>query len=92
MLQHPPREHVSLTNLISGQEAPRQGGGLPNDWSHRHLIFSNAGSFADATKNSSLLNRQKGVFHYRQAFGAPSQCSTETGGTGGRAANRLERG
>jgi len=47
---------IGLTVLIPGQEALRQRTSLPQDWTHHHLVFSNPGSFAGATKNESFLN------------------------------------
>jgi hypothetical protein len=38
---------------IFGQQL--QGIGGPHDWTHRHLIFSQPGSFAEAVKNGSFL-------------------------------------
>ncbi len=40
--------------LITGQTPSRQPVGVPDDWSHHHLVFSNPGTFADAVKNGTL--------------------------------------
>jgi hypothetical protein len=45
---------VGLGILISGQEAPTQKTGLPDDWTHHHLVFSNPGTAAQALKEGRL--------------------------------------
>src|ERR1035437_1516185 len=40
--------------LINGQSPQKQATGVPYDWSHHRLIFSNPGSFAEAMKNGTV--------------------------------------
>ena len=37
----------------AAQDNPSQPKGVPDDWSHHHLVFSNPGTFADAMKNGT---------------------------------------
>jgi hypothetical protein len=39
---------IGLGMLISGQEAPALRVGLPDDWTHHHVVFSNLGTAAEA--------------------------------------------
>jgi hypothetical protein len=39
---------IGLGMLISGQEAPTLRVGLPDDWTHHHVVFSNPGTAAEA--------------------------------------------
>jgi hypothetical protein len=39
---------VGITVLITGQPASQNAVGVPDDWSHHHLVFSNPGTAADA--------------------------------------------
>ena len=39
--------------LTHGQTALKQAVGLPDDWSHHHLVFSNPGTAEDAWKNGT---------------------------------------
>lgn len=36
------------------QPATTQAAGVPDDWSHHHVVFSNPGTFADALRNGKL--------------------------------------
>jgi hypothetical protein len=44
---------MGLSVMMNGQQAPAPRG-VPDDWSHHHLVFSNPGTFADALKNGTL--------------------------------------
>jgi hypothetical protein len=43
-----------FVRLLSGQEHPRQKTGFPDDWSHHHLIFSDAGTSEQAVRSGTL--------------------------------------
>lgn len=45
----------SMTSAPAQQSAS-QHKGVPDDWSHHHLVFSDPGSFADAVKNGAFEN------------------------------------
>jgi hypothetical protein len=45
---------IGLGVLISGQEAPTQGMGLIDDWTHHRLVFSNPGTAVEALKNGTI--------------------------------------
>jgi len=45
---------IGLGILISGQEAPKQGMPLIDDWSAHHLVFSNPGTAAEAQAQGRL--------------------------------------
>jgi len=45
--------------LTQGQTASKPAAGVPDDWTHRHLVFSNPGTFTDAVKNGTLENWYK---------------------------------
>ena len=44
---------AQTSSLILGEQG--EGPGAPHDWTHRHVIFSNPGTFADATRNGSFV-------------------------------------
>jgi len=50
---------AGLTMVIRGDVALRQRTGVPLDWSHSHLIFSNPGSFAQAVRSGSVAHWYK---------------------------------
>jgi len=52
-----------LSSVILGEQ--RQGPGAPHDWTHHHLIFSDPGTFADATKNGSFVRWYRTVTDQR---------------------------
>ena len=52
---------ILLPSPTSGQQASVNQVGVPDDWSHHHLIFSNPGTFADAMKNGTFLEWYKTV-------------------------------
>ena len=45
---------IGLTVMMTGQQAPQQGVGYVDDWTHHHLVFSNPGTAADALRNGTL--------------------------------------
>jgi hypothetical protein len=45
---------IGFTVVVTGQGVPQQTMGLPDDWTHHHVVFSNSGTFADALKNGTL--------------------------------------
>jgi hypothetical protein len=50
---------AGLSIVISGQQTLRPSTGVPQDWSHSHLIFANPGSFAQAVRNGSVAQWYK---------------------------------
>ena len=61
---------IGLPILITGQPAPQNPGGVVDDWSFHHLVFSNPGTFADAMKNGNFREWNKILndprFHMQQ--------------------------
>lgn len=43
-----------LASLLSGQEHPAQKIGFPDDWTHRHVIFSDPGTADEAVRSGTL--------------------------------------
>lgn len=43
-----------LPALLSAMTAYGQGNGIPEDWSHHHVVFSSPGSFDDAMRNGKV--------------------------------------
>ncbi len=41
---------------VSAQDSPSQAKGVPDDWSHHHVIFSNPGTLEDAVRNGSYAH------------------------------------
>jgi hypothetical protein len=56
---------IGASVLTLGQSPHRQKNGLPYDWTHHHLIFSNPGSFEEAGRNGSFLNWYRTVNDFR---------------------------
>jgi hypothetical protein len=52
---------VGLTILVYGEPTSEHRVGVPDDWSHHHLVFSNPGTFAEAMKNGTFLEWYKMV-------------------------------
>ena len=50
---------IGLAVMMSGQEAPAQRRGLPDDWTHHHLVFSNPGTAAEALAHGRLAQWYK---------------------------------
>jgi hypothetical protein len=48
--------------MVYGQADARPGAGVPEDWSHHHVVFSNPGSFDDAMRNREV-DKWSGVVH-----------------------------
>jgi len=46
---------LALVASLSSQERPAAKNGVPDDWTHHRLIFSNPGSAEDAIKNGSFV-------------------------------------
>jgi hypothetical protein len=44
---------VGLMIPAMAQQSPSQPKGIPYDWSHHHMVFSNPGTFQDAMKNGT---------------------------------------
>lgn len=44
---------VGLTTLALAQQSPSELKGIPDDWSHHHLVFSNPGTMEDALANGT---------------------------------------
>jgi hypothetical protein len=58
--------------------------GVPDDWSHHHLIFSNPGSFADAVNHGSFERWSKVVTDPRFIFQQEKRAGWPTGVNDGR--------
>jgi len=48
-----PRDSLLVPILTFGPQEPAELEGLPNDWSHHHLVFSNPGTEQDAIQNGT---------------------------------------
>jgi hypothetical protein len=65
--------------------------GVPDDWSHHHLIFSNPGSFADAVNHGSFERWSKVVTDPRFIFQQEKRAGWPTGIDDGRDDGRRRR-
>ena len=44
----------ALSSLVYGQVGQNSSGGVPEDWTHHHVVFSNPGTFDDAMRNGEI--------------------------------------